>query len=204
MSEGFSAPSPSPAPAARVRPPTVTVANLLLLLVALIGIVSAIMNLSTIGTVSDVTREAYQGTELEGSEDQTVITTAVGSVLGMLFAIGFVVLAIFNNRGKNPARIVTWVLGGISLCCSGIGLGFAALLGSISIDSQDAPDPAEVQDRINEALPGWYPAATLTMTILSIAALAAALLLLALPPSNEFFRKPQQPFEPPPAYPQVG
>jgi MFS family permease len=183
----------------------VTVADWLLVVVAVVGITSAILTFTTLGTVSDVTREAYQGTELEGTEGQSIIGSVVGGVLGILFAIAFIILAFFNNRGKNASRIVTWVLGGISLCCSGAALGLTAILGSIEIDTQDAPDPAELQERINDALPSWYPAVSLTLAILSILTLVVALLLLALPRSNEFFRKPEQPFQPPePNYPQVG
>lgn len=207
MSEDIAAPPPppSPEPAPRVRPTTVTVADLLLVLVAIVGAIGAVLTFTTIGTVSDVMAEAYQGTELEGTEGQQVIGSIVTGVIGLLFSIGFVVLAVLNNQGKNVARIVTWAIGGISLCCSGVGLGLTALVGSIQVDSQDAPDPAEVQERINDALPSWYQGVSLSLTIISILALIVALLLLALRPSNEFFRKPEQPFEPPtPNYPQVG
>jgi hypothetical protein len=201
MSEGFAAPPPPGPPAVRPRPTTVTASTWLLLLVAVLYVVSAVVTISTSGTVSDVYREAYAGTELEGTEGVAAASTIGAGAFSLVFAVGFVVLALLNNRGKNPARIVTWVIGGIALCCGGIGLALSGVSGGFQMDTGDGPDPAEVQRMLEDALPEWYGPVTLTLAIVSIVALAVALLLLALPPSNEFFRKREQPFEPPPGYP---
>jgi hypothetical protein len=40
--------------------------------------------------------------------------------------------------------------------------------------------------------------------VLTLLALLAALIMLALPASNEFFRRPDPTFEPPPSYPPVS
>jgi hypothetical protein len=138
-------------------------------------------------------------------------TSVIVSVVGLLFAIAFVVLAIFNNRGKNASRIVTWVLGGISLCCSGVSLAGSAFSSSMNFDSgdSDVPDASEIQRRLEDALPGWYMPVTITIAVISLLALLVALILLALPPSNAFFRKPAPVWEPPvpgaayPGYPPV-
>lgn len=195
-------------PDARVRPGSVTISSYLLYLCAAIGVLGAVTQLATIGTVSDVYTEAYEGTTAEGTEGIATASVVVASVLGLLFAAGFVVLAILNNRGKNVSRIVTWVVGGISLCCTGFGIVGTALTSSMNVSTGDGPDPAEIQDRINSELP-WLTPLSLTTSIITLVALLVALILLALPPSNEFFRKPAQVWEPPvpggayPAYPQV-
>lgn len=201
MSEGFAIP---PGPAPRVRPPAVTAATWLLLVVAVLLAASFVMAIATSGTVADVYEEAYAGTELEGSEGAAVAGLIGGAALNLLFAIGFVVLALLNHRGKNPARIVTWVLGGVALCCVGVGLALSGITANLQVDTNGGPDPAEVQRMVEDALPGWYTPASLAVTIGVLVGIAAALILLALPPSNRFFRKPEQPFEPPPAYPPVG
>jgi hypothetical protein len=195
-------------PDARVRPGSVTISSYLLYLCAAIGVLGAVTQLATIGTVSDVYTEAYEGTTAEGTEGIATASVVVASVLGLLFAAGFVVLAVLNNRGKNVSRIVTWVVGGISLCCTGFGIVGTALTSSMNVSTGDGPDPAEIQDRINSELP-WLTPLSLTTSIITLVALLVALILLALPPSNEFFRKPAQVWEPPvpggayPAYPQV-
>ncbi|MPZ25377.1 MAG: hypothetical protein GEV12_02735 [Micromonosporaceae bacterium] len=212
MSEGFAAPPPPPppGPAARVRPATVTAATWLLVGYAVLAIVGGVIGLANAGTISDVYREAYAGTDAEGMEGAAIGGVVGGGAVSMVIAIGVIVLAMLNHRGKNPARIVTWVLGGIALCCTGGGLALTGATSGFQMDSGTGPDPAEVQRMVDEALPSWYGGVSLTITIVSILAIAVALLLLALPPSNAFFRKPEQPFEPPPgyppppSYPQVG
>ncbi|MEH1123957.1 hypothetical protein [Micromonospora sp. CPCC 206061] len=195
-------------PDARVRPGSVTISSYLLYLCAAIGVIGAVTQLATIGTVSDVYTEAYEGTTAEGTEGIATASVVVASVLGLLFAAGFVVLGILNSRGKNVSRIVTWVVGGISLCCTGFGIVGTAASSSLNMSTGDGPDPAEIQDRINSELP-WLTPLSLTTSVITLVALLVALILLALPPSNEFFRKPTQAWEPPvpggayPAYPQV-
>ncbi|MGH3683120.1 MAG: hypothetical protein ACRDT2_23070 [Natronosporangium sp.] len=210
MSEGFAAPPP-PAPPARVRPGTVTAATWLLVGYAVLAIAGAAIGFANAGTISDVYREAYAGTDAEGAEGIATAGAIGGGAFSILIAVGVIVLAMLNHRGKNPARIVTWVLGGIALCCTGGGLALTGVTSGMQVDSGSGPDPAEVQRMLDDALPSWYGGVSLTLTILAILAIASALLLLALPPSNAFFRKPEQPFEPPapgypqpPSYPPVG
>jgi hypothetical protein len=183
----------------------VTVSTYLLWTTAALSLISGIVGLSTIGTVSDVYRDAYAGTDAAGSEAIIVGSTVVGVVIGVLFAAALAVLAVFNNRGRNGARITTWVLGGISLCCTGVGLAGTALTSSMNLDTgTGGPSQAEIERRLSEALPSWYDAANWTLAGISLLTLLGALILLALPPSNEFFRQPQQTWDPSMPYPYLG
>src|ERR1700761_8815138 len=101
----------------------VTVATYLLFLVALLELVDAIVGFSVYPQISDALKGVYAGTDEEGAEG----IVAASSVVNLLFAAGLAVLAIFDGRGKNVARIITWVIGGLSLCCLGFGLGSNAL-----------------------------------------------------------------------------
>lgn len=201
MSEGFAVPAGR---AEKVRPATVTIAGVLLIVTAVVYLIGFIVAISIMGTVTDVFREELAGTEAEGAEGVAAAFYVAVAAINLLFAVGLVVLALLNNKGKNPARIVTWVLGGISLCCSGFGL-LTSGMGGGSFGSTGDVDQEQLQQRLEDALPSWYGGANVSILIVSILALAGAMLLLALPPSNEFFRKPQQVEPPPPpAYPQVG
>lgn len=196
----------TPAPA-RARPTSVTVSSWLLFLVAALQLINTVVALSTMGTIADVYQRAYEGTAAAGAgKTIATVTIVVTVVFGLLITIGLVVLAIFNNRGKNASRIVTWVIGGIWLCCSGVGL-VSQLAGNVmnfGARRDDMPDPAEVQRMLNDALPSWYRPVTVTTSVLTLVALLAALILLALPASNQFFRRPQPGLEPPvPGYPSV-
>jgi hypothetical protein len=205
-------PTQPAASAVKPRPSIVTISSYLLILYAVLQVIGMIVTLSMLGKTQDVYRELYAGTSAEGAETFAAAAGVGGAIVGLLFAVGFVVLALLNNRGKNVSRIVTWSVGGVAICCSGVGLAGSALTNSMgSGGSGDAPTPAEIQRRLDEVLPSWYGPVTITLSVLGLLALLAALVLLALPASNAFFRKqPATAWEPPmpgatyPAYPPAG
>jgi hypothetical protein len=211
----------NPAAPAKVRPGSVTISSYLLFLVAALQVVGLVLALSVLNETRDVYEEAFAGTDL-ANQAGTIGTVSLiaGASVGLIVAVGLVVLAILNNRGKNPSRIVTWVLGGLFLCCAGAGLALSAAGSAVNMGqggNADAPDQAEIQRMLEERLPSWYMPASTAISVLAMIALLVALILLALPASNEFFRRPQTTWEPPvpgstypgyppadPGYPQSG
>jgi hypothetical protein len=198
-------------PAARVRPSSVTISSYLLILFAVIQVIGLIIAMSMIGATRDALRDAYAGTDAEGAENFAVVAGIGAGVVGLLFAIGLVVLAILNNKGKNASRITTWVIGVIALCCNGLGLAGNAFSNSLGGQtSGNVPSQDEVNRRLEDALPSWSEPVTNVLTVISLLALLAAMILLALPASNEFFKKRQPGWEPPtpgaayPGYPPAG
>jgi hypothetical protein len=199
------------APAARERPSTVTISSYLLMLVGVLQVINVILALAFVGKIRDVTRELYAGTSAEGAEDFAVFGVVIAALIPLLLGIGLIVLAILNNRGKNASRITTWVVGGIAACCFGANvLGSAFNNFATRGGGGDVPSGEELQRRLDEVLPGWYQPLSTTLIAISLLAVLAALILLALPRSNEFFRRPQAAWEPPvpgsayPGYPPPG
>jgi len=177
----------TPAPSA--RPTTVSVSAYLLYATAALSLIGSLISLTTIGTTSEVYKQAYAGTVAEGTDSIILIATVGGLVINILFAAGLAVLAIFNNRGRQGSRVTTWVLGGIVLCCSGVGLaGTAATSAFETSGSTAGPSAREIQEQLTEALPRWYGVVTTTLSVLMLMALLASLILLALPASNNYFR----------------
>ncbi|MEV4346526.1 hypothetical protein AB0J83_18840 [Actinoplanes sp. NPDC049596] len=182
-----------PAPAPRSRPLIVTVASYLLYAVAAIEVINAIVAFATMSRMADTVRDVYAGTEAEDAAGIVNAAFVFGAVINLLIGAGFAVLAYFNGRGKNPSRIVTWVIGGIAICCFGFGLSGNALVSAM--ESAGTTDTTTWQDddldqRINDALPGWYTPTTTALAAIALLAILATVILLALPASNEFFRKP--------------
>ena len=180
-----------------------TVATYLLYFVALLQLISAVAAFSVAGRVADAVKGAFAGTEADGAEAVVTAVLVGGGVINLLLGIGFATLAFFDGRGKNAARIVTWVVGGLSLCCLAAGLSSNAFVGAMDSRSSGAPNQDEVQRRMDEALPSWYTPTTTTLVVLVLAAILATIILLALPAANEFFRKPAAAggWEPGQAYP---
>ncbi|MFF5294960.1 hypothetical protein [Paractinoplanes globisporus] len=182
-----------------------TVASYLLYLVAALEVINAILVFATLGKVKDALNDLYANTSLN-NDGGTIVSVAysVGAVINLLLAAGFVVLGLLNARGKNPSRIITWVVGGISLCCVGAGLGGNAIAGSLddsSTRTAGAPTQAEIQARLSDAYPSWYQSVSVTITVITLIAILTTIILLALPASNAFFRKPAAGWEGSVAYP---
>jgi hypothetical protein len=187
-----------PAPAERPRPTTVTVSSYLLFAVAAIQLISAVVEFSQVGTMSRVLKDAYAGTAAAGAESVVSVVSVISAVIAILFAAGLAILAIFNNRGKQGARVTTWVIGGLAVCCNGAGVLGNAATRSLSLDSgtSSGPSSAEVERQLNAALPGWYNGLTVTFAVLALICLLGAIVLLALPASNAFFRAAPAGFDP--------
>jgi hypothetical protein len=186
---------------ARQRPSIVSISSYLLFLFLALQVISLIITLTTFGKTRDALREAYAGSATDGDQvaDVFVVIGIGSSILLLLLAVVLGVLALFNNQGRNGARITTWIVGGIMVCCVGGGLlsnaagGFNTGGGT----SGDGPSPEEIQRRLEEALPSWVTPVSLLLGVLSLIALIAALVLLALPKANPFFRKQTAAWEPP-------
>ena len=193
-------------PAPPARPTVVTVSSYLLYLSAAASIISALLSLATIGTMRRVYGDAYADTAGAGTESIIVAVSVVAVVINILFAAGLAILAIYNNRGRQPARITTWVLGGFFLCCNGFGLlGNAATSGmNLDAGNTSGPSASEVESRLSDEMPAWFTPITTLLTVVIVLALLAAVILLALPAANAYFRKPQvawDPLNPYPGYP---
>jgi hypothetical protein len=96
-----------------------------------------------------------------------------------------VLLGVFDGRGANPARILTWVAAGLAIC--------------VNIPAAAA--------NLYRAFP-WYHNLTLTVALTTIAVAITVIVLLALPASNAYFRwrwRPvRRPYPAPPYwYPRV-
>ena len=184
------------------RPPVVSAAVACLFVLAAVQLISAIVTVISYGPMLDAARDYAGGT----TEGDTIVTTLQigrfgGLAIAVLFAIGYAVLGIFTNRGKNPARIVAWVVLGIGLCCNAGSLVSTAVGGVLgpggNANSNSSIDPEELQRRMQAALPGWANAVSYILLAVSLAAALAAIILLALPAANEFFRKVEPVWEPP-------
>ncbi|MEU4552811.1 hypothetical protein [Micromonospora violae] len=200
---------------ARQRPSIVSISSYLLFLFMALQVISLIITLSTFGKTRDALRDAYADSTVEGADQVADVFAVVGiggSIVLLLLAVVLGVLALFNNQGRNGARITTWIVGGIMVCCVGGGL-LSNAAGGLNAGGGgtggDGPTPEEVQRRLEDALPDWVTPVSLLLGVLSLIALITALILLALPKANPFFRKQAAGWEPPtpgasnPGYPQA-
>jgi hypothetical protein len=190
-------------PVRRARPGTVTAAVFALYAMAVLSLVGMVLQLLTVGRSADAIREYGRAVNDTATADALATVTQVSAyviiAISLLFAIGYVLLGVFNSKGSNAARISTWVLLGLSLCCGAGLLGLSTIGSGMGGGGQQGNlDQAELQRRIEAALPGWYTPVTITLGVVSLLLAIAAIILLALPASNDYFRKPEaSAWEPP-------
>jgi hypothetical protein len=180
----------------------VKVAVTLLYVVAAFQLINALVAVMNYGAYKKGYAKAYAGTSLAGTEG-TGAAQAVGGTIavGILLAIIFLVLAILVSRGSRVGRILTWVFGGLALCCVGAGFALSAAAQSFydaaRKQNSDLPPYQQLQNGIQSALPSWYGPVTTIAGIITVLAIIAAIILLALPASGAYFRKSVQQWEPP-------
>ncbi|GAA1748107.1 hypothetical protein [Luedemannella helvata] len=199
---GWGAP---PAPAR--RPVPVTLAAILMLVGAAFGLTNGIASLVGADSIADdFQRRAVRG----GAPMATVNDVADGlraglmlsGVLHILLAIVVGLLAMFVLRGVNAARIGTWVLIAVSVCCGGCGSLFTfSTFGtedlSLSVENV-SEETAQVMGRaLHDAVPGWLAATNGGLGCLQVLGYLAVAVLLALPAANRYFRKPPMPWQSP-------
>ncbi len=172
-------PPDAPAPAPRQRPSTVTYAVFAQVALAVLGLISVVFNLATTDTLNQAIEEFAADQNVEINTNSTG-GGVISILISLVIAAALITLAYFNYRGNRGTRIATWVVAGLFLCCN-------LFSGIFSLP-------------VYGYTPGWYTAVSLLLTGLNVIALILVIVLLALPPSNEFFRKPPEQWQPPVGY----
>lgn len=107
---------PPRGPAVRGQaPPPVANAVRLMFVRAGLGVISLIVLLATKDTLkSEILKKnsTYDTTKLD---DVVNAAITIGIVIGLIFILLYVLLALQVRKGKNWARIVTWVLAGLGV-----------------------------------------------------------------------------------------
>ncbi|MGH3736111.1 MAG: hypothetical protein ACRDT6_10910 [Micromonosporaceae bacterium] len=144
---------PPPNGSAKPRPPVVTAVGMTMFGLAGYSVIQQVVTLAI--SISDIT-----------------VTRILSSVLVVAFAGLIAMLAVFNLRGVNSARIATWALFGL------------AVVSSLCFTGREV-----VGLMRGEPLTG-LGAVFLVLNLIEFAAIVAVVVLLALPASHEFFRQP--------------
>jgi hypothetical protein len=160
-------------------PLSVTAANIALLVAAAGITTDSVIGLVLAEPVTEAFQQAYAG--VEGVEFSVRSIRTTGAIL-LAAAGGLGLLAGLNHRGSRTARINTWVLGTLVLCWGGSSLSGERRA------PRGVPDPAEFERLLAAAVPGWVDPVTTGTILTAMVAVLVAMLLLALPASNEFFR----------------
>lgn len=197
-----------PSPAG--RPPTVTVAAVLLWVMALVGLIYAIATLAVVPGTLDRFRAVTEGPlqQFPGDTDPEYyvavvwLGAAVALALAVIVFALYVVLGLALRRGSNVARIATLVA-----CVLGI-LGGAASALTVAVQRGGDTAPWSLGAKLSDAYPGGWIGTNAGLAVAQILGYAVVGVLVLTAP-KAFFRKPVAPAAPgvgvppggyPPAY----
>ncbi|MET8089611.1 hypothetical protein [Micromonospora sp. NPDC005220] len=115
-----------------------------------------------------------------------VFLMGVGLVVAFT-ALVVLALALANLAGRNWTRIVTWVVGGVTVAVSAGWLFLGLIFTASGDDTPESPDASRVEEVAAQLMPGWAEPVSTAAGFVASPALLVALVLLALPPANAFF-----------------
>ncbi|PZS18160.1 MAG: hypothetical protein DLM57_06790 [Pseudonocardiales bacterium] len=104
-------------------PPPVNNAVRLMLVRAALGVLALIALIATKSTLKKEIFKKNSSYDPKKLDDALNAAIVVGVVIGIIFIVLYVLLALQVRKGKNWARIVTWVLAGLGVL--GALVGFA-------------------------------------------------------------------------------
>jgi hypothetical protein len=205
------------APASRPsRPATVTAASYLMYLAAGLLVVGAALQFALLAPATEV----YEQQSVEPARPMAYIVVGLTAGIWLVLAGGLLTLGILNGNGKQASRMVTWVVGGLVICCCGYGTisdTVASLVATRgSSETTAGQSPMEVAQAISSTVPVWFHPTNAVVQALVLAAVAIAVVLLSVPASHPHFQRrviqvwapieayalpPQAPFAPAPQLP---
>jgi peptidoglycan/LPS O-acetylase OafA/YrhL len=140
-------------------PSSVTMAVRLMFVRAAIGLVSILVAFTQKDALRDIVREQNPDYSSSKLDDAVNAALAITAVIGVVFLVLYILLALQVGKGRNWARIVTWVLA---------ALGLISFLAAIAGD--------------NPGVSKIFAAVTAVLDL-------AIIVLLAQKPSNDYFRQ---------------
>jgi hypothetical protein len=168
-------------PGPKARPGEVSVAAAMLFACAGIHAVQLLVDIAQIPTMRrelEASTAEAEALPFAFAQGTMVVTIVVSIVITAALAAGLAVLGALVAKGKQPARVMTWVVAGLLVLCTGLGL---ALNGYLAGQAR--------QGSTVDLTPGWVSAWNTGSGILETLALVLVIILLAVPAANDYFRK---------------
>jgi MFS family permease len=180
----------------------ITAALLVVTGIGMFAVQSAVKDVAADEVMSD---PSLEGSGITADDVGTLITVMFAAVAAvyLLFAVFYIVLGLLNNKGNRAARILSWILSGIALACCGIG-GLISQVGQTAYTVNGTEYQDDMTQAVEEATPGWVTVLDWITLLALIVGSLVIIILLAVPASNEFFRKEEAPMGPYPGQPPYG
>jgi hypothetical protein len=172
-------------PAPRSRPALVTLAAVLLVVMALAGLAYAVAMLAATPGVVARFRAAAVGADpadVDGFVTVLWVAAAVAVVIAIILVALYVVLALGLRRGSNAARIGAWVVSGLGLLA---GLGATVV---VLVQRRGVSAPGTLGTALADAYPSGWIGLNIAVAVAQMAGYVLVAVLLVVSP-GAFFRR---------------
>lgn len=180
----YAVPPPVMTPAPARRPVPVTVAAVLLVLMAVVGLGYAVLTMAVVPGVLDRFRREARADgrfNFEAYSTGVWVLAAIGLALGVILFALLIALAVGLRRGSNAARIGTWVVCGLGLL---FGCGSTV---TVAVQRSGEGDPGTLGVILSEAYPGYWIGLNLTLSVAQMVGYLTVAVALIVAPA-EYFR----------------
>ncbi|GAA3208138.1 hypothetical protein ACFO1B_18790 [Dactylosporangium siamense] len=170
------------------KPATVRLARLLLALLAAMQLLSGLLAVLFLDDIRAGYVDAFGDPD---SASKGTVSAVTGLVLCAVYALIIIVPALLLGRPRQWVRVTTIVLAGLSYCCVSPQMFGGVSMASPRISSgSGGPSRTQVDQSLADHLPGWYGLANVAFAVIGLLAVTGIIVLLLLPPSAAWFRRP--------------
>ncbi|BCJ39070.1 hypothetical protein Athai_65730 [Actinocatenispora thailandica] len=170
-----------------------TAAAACMLAAVLVNVVTVAISLLAIARISDwMAAQGVSQSTVDSATSIFKVIQVVSIIIYLLLAVTIVLLALGNLRGKRGTWIATFVISGLFVVC-----GFCGVLGNLT----NTATTSNVDT--SSMMPGWYVPVSTLLAVLLVLCHGAAIVLLAIKQSSQYFTKkaPAGPGPNHPSYP---
>ncbi|QSB06837.1 hypothetical protein [Natronoglycomyces albus] len=187
----------------KTRPGTVLVASVIQILTGVLLIINQLIaqmfSQDAVAALHSELERQLGSNYTQANRDEINQSFDMGAtdlIVPLILAAGLIVLGLLNLRGARPARIVSWVIQPLVMICGALLLVATLAMETVmeTMVEGTGVDGGAILNAYTDAMPGIYlPLNYIALTLASLGSLLV-IILLALPASNQFFRKepPQQ------------
>jgi hypothetical protein len=169
------------------RPRTVTIARALTFLIAVLLVIAGAAFVATVLSLkATVTGQSSDQLTSDQVNQGLHVLGAVGGVGILILVAGQLTAGFLLGRANNAGRVTAWIFDGITLLCCGCGLA-STFINSSAMNTTSNGQSVTIDTGSTPTALGVVVAGAVGLALL---AAMAVIILLVLPDSSDYFRRP--------------
>jgi hypothetical protein len=169
------------------RPRTVTIARALTFLIAVLLVIAGVAFVATVLSLkATVTGPSSDQLTSDQVNQGLHVLGAVGGVGILILVAGQLTAGFLLGRANNAGRVTAWIFDGVTLLCCGCGLA-SSFINNSAMNTTSNGQSVTIDTGSSSTALGGVVAGAVGLALL---AAMAVIILLVLPDSSDYFRRP--------------